>query len=78
MTEQAIQDAKVLHVSAPTLLPMIEKLQRESYEKLLGHFRDKGETHMGYVAECNAYSTILDEINGKLISLERHYNKEQS
>lgn len=78
MTNQDIQDAKVLHVAAPTLLPMIEALQKTSYENMLRHFREKGETHMGYLAECNAYTTILEEINYKLRNLERHYNKENN
>ena len=76
MTEKAIQDAKVLHVAAPTLIPLLEGLEREAYERLLNGFRNTGSKDMAIVAECAAYNRVLEEIKTRLTNLEIHYKKE--
>lgn len=70
MKEEELVKARQLHISAPALLPMLEDSQKLAYDKLLRHFRDTGEVKVAMVAECNAYSTILEDIQYKLQELE--------
>lgn len=78
MTEKELSAARTLSVSAHVLIPLIEDLHTQSYDKLLASFRGGEKDNLPLVAECNAYRTILEEIRYKLNNLEIHYKKENS
>lgn len=64
--------------SAPALIPLIQSLHDLSYDKLLTGFRSGEKDNLALVAECNAYKTIIEEINYKINNLEAHFKKEQN
>lgn len=70
MDDEKLTQLRQLYVAAPVLLPLIQGKEKTAYERLLRTFRDHGEVALQYVAECNAYTTLLEEINYQLQELE--------
>lgn len=77
MTENELGEAKQLSVAAGPVLNMLEGLRKTAYYKMLSDFRLGKSDHLAKVAECNAYTTIMEEIEYKLKRLNAHYEKEQ-
>ena len=70
MTDEQIIEAKQIYVAAPVLLPMIKEKQETAYQRLLHKFRNDGEVSLAQVAECNAYTILLEEVTYKINSLK--------
>jgi uncharacterized iron-regulated protein len=77
MTERDIHVAKTLHVAASGLLPILEEMQTNAYDNLLMEFRNGKVDNLARIAECNAYNTVIEEINYRIKRLETHYAKEE-
>ena len=71
MTPDELGEARVLAMAAHAIIPLIEARKEIAYERLLGDFRNGGTSNLALVAECNAYSSILEDINHKLQSYEQ-------
>ena len=70
MSPEELSEARILSLAAHAIIPLIERRKQVAYERLLGDFRNGGKSNLALVAECNAYSSILDDINNKLSSYE--------
>ena len=77
MNDEQLVKLRQLHIAAPVLLPLIKEKERLAYERLLYKFRDDGIVALQHVAECNAYSTLLEEINYQLQELENASKEHQ-
>jgi hypothetical protein len=70
MTPEELSEARVLSLAAHAIIPLIEERKQIAYERLLASFRNSSQANIALVAECNAYSSILEDINNKLNSYE--------
>lgn len=71
-----LNELRMLNLTAHVLLPLVEEKRKQSYEKLLGDFRHNHSANIALVAECNAYSSLIEEIHYKLKTFENLSNKE--
>jgi len=73
--EQAINELRLLSLSASTLLPLLETRRTEALDSLMAKFR-QGDTDLVIpVAEIHAYITLIEDIQNKLNTYE-HLSKE--
>jgi hypothetical protein len=70
MTPDEINEARVLHLAAHAIIPLIEERKQIAYERLMGDFRNSRTANLALVAECSAYTSILEDIHNKLQSYE--------
>lgn len=71
LSSEQLNEYRVLHITASSLLPLLEKRKEVAYQKLIGEFRNSKTADLALVAECNAYTSLLDEIGSKLAAYER-------
>jgi uncharacterized protein YbgA (DUF1722 family) len=64
-TEQKLNEARVFHIAAEQLLPLVEERQLRSMEKLIAEFRSGQTNLITAVAQLDAYTTIIEEIRAK-------------
>lgn len=77
ITQEQMEDYRLTHLTAQVLLPLLEKKQQVAYSRLMGEFRNSRTADLALVAECNAYTSILEEITSKIKIYER-LSKEKS
>jgi hypothetical protein len=70
MSPEELNEARVLAMAAHAIIPLIEDRKQLAYERLLASFRNSAQANIALVAECNAYSSILEDIHNKLQSYE--------
>jgi len=70
MTDQELNDMRMLSLSAHVLVPLITSLHEQAYDKLLSSFRNGSTECNQLIATCNAYKTLLEEIEIKLNNYE--------
>jgi len=71
LTQEQLNEYRQLHLVASVLLPMLEQKKEMAYRRLVGDFRNTKSANLALVAECSAYSSIMDDINAKLKNYER-------
>lgn len=76
MNSDQLNEARVFSMTAHVIIPLLEERKKNAYERLLGEFRNSKTASLTLVAECNAYSSILDEINTK-IQMYEHQTEEK-
>lgn len=64
------ESARILAMAAPTLLPILQSRRDSAYERLLGEFRQGNTNNLAMVAECNAYSSIIEDITTIIKTLD--------
>ncbi len=69
MTQEELNEARVLHMTAHALLPLLEEKHEHAYDRLLGAFRSGSTENLALLAECNAYRSLIEEVNYKLAAL---------
>ena len=66
LTDKEMDQLHILSVSAHALLPLVQEKKELAYIRLLQHFREHKEANLGLVAQCNAYTELIEDINVKL------------
>jgi len=71
LTQEQINEFRQLGMVASILIPMLEQKKESAYRKLIGGFRNDKSANLALVAECSAYTSIIDDVNAKLNHYER-------
>lgn len=70
MNTDALNEMRVLYLAASAIIPLLESRHQDSYDKLLGEFRQGQTSNLARLAECNAYASILEDIKHKINNYE--------
>jgi len=70
MTTDELNEMRVLYLAASAIIPLLETRHKDAYDKLLGEFRQGETNNLARLAECNAYSSILEDISCKIQNYE--------
>jgi len=73
--QDIINEARIFHLAASTVLPLLERMHAEAYEKLIGKFRNGNTDLVNHVARVEALYTIQEEIKNKARNYETYVSK---
>lgn len=63
--EQLLTDARIVHLAAPVILPLIERRQLQAMQKLLGKYRDGRTDFITDIAELFVLKNLTEDIVSK-------------
>lgn len=63
--EQMLTEARIVHLAAPIVLPLIERRQKEALQKLLSKYRDGRSDFTNDVAELFVLKNLTEDIRSK-------------
>lgn len=69
--QQALVEARQLHIAAPVILPILERIEKSSYQKLIGDFQHGKLDNVATIAELSVIAKIKHQIRSKLEPLNQ-------
>lgn len=75
MTEEQLNEYRIFHLASQAIVPLIEQMHKNSYEKLMNKFRDGSTDLTNSVARLEALYSLLEEIKTKSQTYEHHISK---
>jgi hypothetical protein len=63
--EDAIQEAKIFAIIAPTILPLIERRKKDANGRLIQNYKSGRTDSLTIIAELSVLSDLENEINQK-------------
>lgn len=76
MTPEQLNEYRVFHLAGSALLPLIEGMHTDAYEKLMQEYRMGKETLLASVARIESLYSLKQEIINKMNVYEKHAAKE--
>jgi hypothetical protein len=63
--QEMLTEARIFHITAPTILPILEKRKKVAFDRLMLKHREGSTDYLTLVAELNVLTDIENEINRK-------------
>lgn len=63
--EELLQEARIIALAAPVLMPLLEKRKKIAYERLLMEFRQGSTNYSNLVSELSVLSMLILEVEQK-------------
>jgi len=63
--EDEILDAKTFYLAGPVLMPLLERMRKVAFERLMAKYRDGDQNTLNLVAELSVITNIMRDINQK-------------
>jgi hypothetical protein len=64
--QQMLTEARIYALAEPMLTPMLEKMKKETFQRLLSEHRQGNKDYSNLVAELNVITKLEMEINSKI------------
>ena len=77
MTDEQLNEYRIFNLAAGAILPLIESMHQNAYEKLLANFREGKAELTNSVARAEALYSLLEEIKAIAATYE-HYTAKRS
>lgn len=75
MNEEKLNEYRIFHLAAQTVIPLIETMHKDAYERLINKFREGSTELTNSVARLEALYALLEEIKTKSKTYEHHLSK---
>lgn len=80
MNNVTLSQLRTFNLASIELMPLIKDLHNTAYTKLLMEFRggSEGKHILPLVARCEAYQSIIEEIEARNTMYQNHVNKKET
>lgn len=78
MNQDTLNQCRVFHLAAEAILPLVDDMHNNAYEKLVSKFRNGQTELIADIARLEALSTLKEEIINKARLYETYAAKENN
>lgn len=64
--QAALTEARQLYVAAPIIMPLLERLSLNAYQRLISGFRNGDKDNLTLIAELSVIDALKSQIRSKL------------